>query len=87
MASDDIKIIPARPEWERVRTDKYPPLTALLPLEIRQQRLIDTIHVSFQRIKELVSNKREVTPSALRRLVEFLGVSENLHMGLQVRRK
>jgi len=57
----------------------------LQPLGITQQQLADGIHVSFQRINELVNGKRGVTPSTSLRLAKFFGVSEDFWMDLQTR--
>jgi addiction module HigA family antidote len=57
----------------------------LRPLGITQQQLAEGIHVSFQRINELVNGKRGVTPSTSLRLAKFFGVSDDYWMNLQTR--
>ena len=57
----------------------------LLPMGITQQQLADGIHVSFQRINQLINGKRGVTPSTSLRLARFFEVSEDFWMNLQVR--
>jgi len=76
----------------RVPTDREPTHPGevlreefLLPMKITQQQLADAIHVSFQRINELVNGKRGVTPSTSLRLSRFFEVPEDFWMNLQVR--
>ena len=57
----------------------------LIPLNISQRDLADAIHVPYQRINELVNQKRGVTPSTALRLAKFFGVSADFWMNLQIR--
>jgi addiction module HigA family antidote len=43
----------------------------LKPMEITQRDWADAIHVPYQRINELVNQKRGVTPSTALRLARF----------------
>lgn len=57
----------------------------LNPLQITQRELADAIHVSYQRINELVNQKRGVTPDTALRLGRFFGVSAHFWLNLQMR--
>lgn len=57
----------------------------LIPMEISQRDLADSIHVPYQRVNELVNRKRGVTPSTALRLSKFFGVSADYWLNLQVR--
>lgn len=47
----------------------------LVPMNISQRDLANAIHVPYQRINELVNQKRGVTPSTALRLGKFFGMS------------
>jgi addiction module HigA family antidote len=57
----------------------------LLPMQITQRELADAIHVPYQRINELVNQKRGITPSTALRLARFFGVSAGFWLNLQIR--
>ena len=57
----------------------------LTPMHITQRELADAIHVPYQRVNELVNQKRGVTPSTALRLDRFFGVSAGFWLNLQVR--
>jgi addiction module HigA family antidote len=57
----------------------------LVPMNISQRDLANAIHVSYQRINELVNQKRGVTPSTALRLAKFFGVSADFWLNLQIR--
>jgi addiction module HigA family antidote len=57
----------------------------LLPMQITQRELADAIHVPYQRINELVNQKRGITPSTALRLAQFFGVSADFWLNLQIR--
>lgn len=57
----------------------------LLPMNISQRELADAIHVPYQRINELVNQKRGVTPSTALRLAKFFGVSADFWLSIQMR--
>ena len=57
----------------------------LNPLKITQRELADAIHVPYQRVNELVNQKRGVTPSTALRLGKFFGVSADFWLNLQIR--
>lgn len=54
-------------------------------MQITQRELADAIHVPYQRINELVNQKRGITPSTALRLARFFGMSADFWMGLQTR--
>lgn len=57
----------------------------LIPLGMTQKQLADSIQVSFQRINELVSGKRGLTPSTSLRLAKFFGTTPDFWLNLQMR--
>ncbi len=57
----------------------------LTPMGITQRDLASSIHVSYQRINEIINKKRGITPSTALRLAKFFGVSEDFWMNLQLR--
>ena len=76
----------------RVPTDREPTHPGemllqefLMPLGMTQRDLATAIHVSFQRVNEVVRGKRGITPSTALRLSRFLGTSPDFWMSLQLR--
>lgn len=57
----------------------------LVPMNITQRELADAIHVPYQRINELINQKRGITPSTALRLSRFFGVSAEFWLNLQTR--
>lgn len=57
----------------------------LIPMNITQRELADAIHVPYQRINELINQKRGVTPSTALRLSKFFGTSPDFWLNLQMR--
>lgn len=57
----------------------------LKPMGLSQRDLADAIHVSYQRINEIVNGHRGITPSTALRLARFFGNSEGFWMNLQLR--
>lgn len=57
----------------------------LVPMGITQRELADAIHVPYQRVNELVNQKRGVTPSTALRLARFFNVSPDFWLNLQIR--
>ena len=55
----------------------------LEPMRITQRQLADALHVPYQRINELVNQKRGITPSTAIRLSKFFGNSSNFWLNLQ----
>jgi len=57
----------------------------LTPMGITQRELADAIHVPYQRVNELVNQRRGVTPSTALRLARFFSMSEDFWLNLQTR--
>jgi len=57
----------------------------LVPMNITQRDLATAIHVPYQRVNELVNQKRGVTPSTALRLAKFFGMTADFWLNLQVR--
>ena len=57
----------------------------LKPLELTQKELADSIKVPYQRINEIVSGKRGVTPGTALRLAKFFGMSSGFWLNLQMK--
>jgi len=55
------------------------------PMGITQRELAEAIHVPYQRVNELVNQKRGVTPSTALRFARFFNVSADFWLNLQVR--
>ena len=55
------------------------------PMNISQRDLANAIHVPYQRVNELVNQRRGITPSTALRLAKFFGVSADFWLNLQVR--
>lgn len=52
---------------------------------LTQKQLADAIHVPFQRVNEIVSGKRGLTPSTALRLAKYFGNSAGFWLNLQMR--
>lgn len=57
----------------------------LIPMKITQKQLSREIHVPYQRINEIINQRRGVTPATALRLSKFFGISEDFWMNLQLR--
>lgn len=57
----------------------------LVPMNISQRELADAIHVPYQRVNELVNQRRGITPSTALRLARVFGVSADFWLNLQIR--
>lgn len=57
----------------------------LIPMEITQRELSNSIHVPYQRINEIINKRRGITPSTALRLAKFFGMSEDFWLNLQLR--
>ena len=55
------------------------------PMGLTQRDLADGIHVPYQRVNELVNQRRGVTPSTALRLAKFFGTTAGYWMNLQLR--
>lgn len=57
----------------------------LIPMEMTQRELAQSIRVPYQRINEIVKARRGVTPSTALRLAPFFGTSPDFWIHLQLR--
>lgn len=57
----------------------------LVPMGISQRDLANAIHVPYQRVNELINQKRGVSPSTALRLAKFFDVSADYWLNLQIR--
>lgn len=57
----------------------------LEPMGMTQRELADAIHVPYQRINEIINQKRGITPSTALRLAKVFGMSEDFWLNLQLR--
>src|SRR4030042_733725 len=57
----------------------------LIPMGITQRDLANAIHVPYQRVNEIVNQKRGITPSTALRLAKFFGMAPDFWMNLQLR--
>lgn len=57
----------------------------LNPMGLTQRELADAIHVPYQRINEVINERRGMTPRTALRLAKYFGVSPDLWMNLQLR--
>ncbi len=76
----------------RIPTDRQPTHPGemlreefLIPMNLTQKELADSIQVSYQRINEIVSGKRGVTPSTALRLAKYFGMSADFWLNLQIK--
>lgn len=57
----------------------------LIPMNLTQRELADAIRVPYQRVNEIVRQKRGVTPGTALRLARYFGTSAGFWMNLQLR--
>jgi len=57
----------------------------LIPLKLTQRELADALHISYQRINEIVNKRRNLSPAIALRLARFFGTSADFWMNLQLR--
>jgi addiction module HigA family antidote len=57
----------------------------LTPMGLTQRDLADAIHVPYQRINEIINERRGITPSTALRLAKFFRMSADFWLNLQVR--
>jgi addiction module HigA family antidote len=57
----------------------------LIPMNLTQKELADSIKVPYQRINEIISGKRGVTPSTALRLAKYFGMSADFWLNLQIK--
>lgn len=76
----------------RVPTDRVPTHPGemlleefLIPAGLTQRELANAIHVPYQRINEIINERRGMTPSTALRLARFFGMSPDFWMNVQLR--
>jgi len=76
----------------RIPTDRQPTHPGemlreefLIPMNLTQKELADSIQVPYQRINEIVAGKRGVTPSTALRLAKYFGMSADFWLNLQIK--
>ncbi len=76
----------------RIPTDRQPTHPGemlreefLIPMNLTQKELADSIQVPYQRINEIISGKRGVTPSTALRLAKYFGMSADFWLNLQIK--
>ena len=57
----------------------------LTPMGLTQRDLADAIHVPYQRVNEIINERRGITPSTALRLAKFFDLSADFWMNLQLR--
>ncbi len=57
----------------------------LLPMGLTQRDLATGIHVPYQRVNDLIHQRRGMTPSTALRLAKFFGTTPEFWMNLQLR--
>jgi addiction module HigA family antidote len=57
----------------------------LVPADLTQRQLANSIHVPYQRVNDIVNGRRGITPSTALRLAKFFGNSPDFWMNLQLR--
>ncbi|KFN40961.1 MAG: XRE family transcriptional regulator [Sulfuricurvum sp. MLSB] len=57
----------------------------LEPMGISQKMLADAIHVPYQRVNEIINQKRGITPATALRLAKYFGTSADFWLNLQTR--
>lgn len=57
----------------------------LSPLTLTQRELAEALHVPYQRINEIINQRRGITPSTALRLAKFFDMSADFWMNLQLR--
>ncbi len=57
----------------------------LTPMGLTQRDLADAIHVPYQRINEIINERRGITPGTALRLSKIFNMSADFWMNLQLR--
>jgi len=57
----------------------------LSPMGLTQRELAEAIHVPYQRVNEIVNQRRGITPATALRLAKFFGMSADFWLNLQLR--
>ena len=57
----------------------------LIPMNVTQRELAEAIRVPYQRVNELVNERRGITPATALRLAKYFGTTPGFWMNLQQR--
>jgi antitoxin HigA-1 len=57
----------------------------LNPMGISQRELADAIHVSYQRVNEIINGRRGITPGTALRLAKYFSMTADFWMNIQLR--
>ena len=57
----------------------------LIPMNLTQKQLADAIKVPFQRVNQIISGKRGMTPSTALRLAKYFDMSPGFWLNLQMK--
>ena len=57
----------------------------LIPMGLTQRNLANSLNVPYQRINEIINERRGMTPKTALRLAKFFNVSADFWMNLQLR--
>lgn len=57
----------------------------LIPMGLTQRNLANSLNVPYQRINEIINERRGMTPKTALRLARFFNVSADFWMNLQLR--
>lgn len=57
----------------------------LIPMNLTQKELADSIKVPYQRINEIISGRRSITPGTALRLAKYFGMSADFWLNLQIK--
>ena len=57
----------------------------IIPMGLTQRELADSIRVPYQRVNEIINERRGMTPKTALRLAKFFNVSADFWMNLQLR--
>jgi antitoxin HigA-1 len=57
----------------------------LKPMEVTQRELADAIGVPYQRVNEIVNERRGITPSTALRLAQFFGTTSEFWLNGQMK--
>lgn len=57
----------------------------LEPMGISQKTLADAIRVPYQRVNEIINQKRGITPATALRLAKYFSMSADFWLNLQIR--
>ena len=57
----------------------------LVPMGLTQRNLADFLNIPYQRVNEIINERRGITPKTALRLAKFFNISADYWMNLQLR--